>query len=123
MSREVTVRVPLDESLDLLQRPARACIGFARDGQPQIEPVHLRYEGGRYLIGLEPGAEAPDPSAEVVLVVDEGVLFFELRAVYVRGAARPVSSSPQDRLRWVEVEPSRVSSWNYGRMRWKLDTD
>lgn len=123
MSREVTVRVPLEESLDLLQRSARACIGFTRNGQPQIEPVHLRYEGGRYLIALEPRAEAPDPSAEVVLVVDEGVLFFELRAVYVRGAAHPVPSSPQGRLRWVEVVPSRVSSWHYGRMRWKLDSD
>lgn len=122
MWREVTVRVPLEESLDLLERPARACVGFIRDGQPQIEPVHLRHEDGRYLMGIEPGASAPDPSDEVVLVVDEGALFFELRAVYVRGVARPAPSSPQERLHWVEVEPSRVSSWNYGRMRWKRDT-
>ena len=122
MSGEVTVRVPLEESLDLLERPARACVGFIRHGQPQIEPVRLRYEGGRYLIGIEPPASAPDPSDEVVLIVDEGVLFFELRAVYVRGVARSAPSSRQGDVRWVEVEPSRTSSWNYGRMRWKRDT-
>jgi hypothetical protein len=122
VSREVTVRVPLEESLDLLERAARACVGFIRDGQPQIEPVPLRYEDGRYLIGIEPGASAPDPFEEVVLVVDEGVLFFELRAVYVRGVARPAPSSPQEGVHWVEVEPSLTSSWHYGRMRWKRDT-
>jgi hypothetical protein len=121
VSREVTVRVPLEESLDLLQRPARACIGFTSHGQPRIEPVHLWYEDRRYLIGMEPDAVVPDPSDEVVLVVDEGVLFFNLRGVYVRGAVRPVSSSPREGLRCVEVEPFRVSSWNYGRMRWKRD--
>jgi len=123
MSREVTVRVPLDESMDLLERPARACIGFTGAGAPRIEPVRLRYEDGRYLIGIESGAEAPAPSTEVVLVVDDGVLFFELRAVYLRGVARPIASSLQEQLRWFELEPSRVSSWDYGRMRWKHDSD
>ena len=119
VSREVTVRVPLEESLDLLERPARACVGFIRHGQPQIEPVLLRYEDGRLLIGIEPGASAPDPFEEVVLVVDEGALFFELRAVYVRGVAHPAPSSPQEDVHWLEVEPSLTSSWHYGRMRWK----
>lgn len=123
MSREVTVRVPLEESFDLLERPARACVGFTGDGHPRIEPVHVRYEDGRYLIGFERDTPAPDPSAEVVLVVDDGVLFFELRAVYVRGVARLYPADAHDRLRWMEVEPSRVSSWNYGRMRWKRDGD
>ena len=54
-----------------------------------------------------------------MLVVDEGVLFFELRAVYVRGVARPAPSSPQEGVHWVEVEPSLTSSWHYARMRWK----
>ena len=121
VSREVTVRVPLEDSLDLLERPARACVAFIYNGQPQIEPVHLRYQNGRYLIGIEPPASAPNPSDEVVLIVDDGVLFFELRAVYVRGVARSAPSSRQDDVRWVEVEPSRTSSWDYGRMRWKRD--
>ncbi len=81
--------------------------------------MRLRYEGGRYRIGFEPGAAAPEPSAEVVLVADEGVLFFELRGVYVRGTAGPVHVSGEDGARWFDVEPSRVSAWNYGRMRWE----
>ena len=123
MARRVTVKVPLEESLDLLERPARACLSFTSEGQPRIEPVHLRYENDRYLVGIEPNAERPDASAEVVLVVDEGVLFFKLRAVYVRGIARPIPPSQQDRLHWIEVEATRISSWNYGRMRWQRDTD
>ncbi len=119
LSREVTVRVPLNESLDLLERPARACVGFISGGGPRIEPARLRYEDGRYLIGIEPDNQAPDPSTEVVLIVDDGVLFFELRAVYVRGIARPLPPSSRENLHWFEVDPSLVSSWNYGRMRWK----
>lgn len=123
MPREVTVRVPLDEALDLLERPARACVGFVHDGHPHIEPVELRYENDRYLVGFAEGAVVPDPSDELVLVVDEGVLFFELRAVYVRGVTGPLPSPPEGKARWVEVIPSRTSSWNYGRMRWKRDPD
>ena len=99
-------------------------IGTDRPPQPSVinPPAHLSYEDGQYLIGIGPGALAPDPSDEVVLVVDDGVLFFELRAVYVRGVARSVSTFPQEGLRWAEVEPCRASSWDYGRMRWKRDT-
>lgn len=117
MSREVTVRVPLAASLDLLERPARACIGFVHDGQPQIAPVRLRFETGRFLIGVEPGPIVPDAPAEVVLVVDEGVMFFELRAVYVRGVASSLSEPGHEGLQWFEIEPSLTSSWDYGRMR------
>lgn len=120
MAREVTVRVPPAESRDLLERPARACIGFVAGGRPRIESVHVRYEGSRYLIGLEPGSLAPRPSDEVVLVVDEGTLFFELRALYVRGVAGSSRPSPSPN-RWFELEPLRESSWDYGRMRWTRD--
>jgi hypothetical protein len=113
----------LEESLDLLQRPARGCVSFIHNGEPRIEPIHLRYDDGRYLIGIEPGSVVPDVSAEVVLVVDEGVLFFELRAVYIRGMARAVPSPPRQGMCWLEVEPTRVSSWNYGRMRRTRDAE
>ena len=123
MPREVTVRVPFEESLDLLERPARACVGFIREGRPHVEPVHLRYEDRRYLIRFERDALVPDPSDEVVLIVDEGVLFFELRAVYVRGVTNRVPSPSGQGASWVEVIPTRTSSWNYGRMRWRRDTE
>lgn len=121
--RRVTVRVPAEESIDLLERPARACCGFVENGQPRIEAVGLVFREGRYLIGIQPGAKAPPPDTEAVLVVDDGVLFFELRAVYVRGLAKVIDTPPSEQLRWIELEPSRVSSWNYGRMRWKRDSD
>ncbi len=119
--RRVTVRVPLEESLDLLERPARACAGFVVDGLPRIEPVRVRYEEGRYLVGFAQDAAVPAGSSEVVLVVDDGTLFFELRAVYVRGVASPAEPEEGSDLRWRVLEPQRVSSWNYGRMRWQRD--
>jgi hypothetical protein len=121
--RRVTVRVPAEESIDLLERPARACCGFVENGRPRIEPVVLVFRDGRYLVGIRPGAKAPDPDTEAVLVVDDGVLFFELRAVYVRGLARTMNPQLSEQLRWIELEPSRVSSWNYGRMRLTREAD
>lgn len=115
--RRVTVRVPLEESLDLLDAPRRACLSFVDGGRPCIEPVVLSYLDGRYLVGLEQQARQPADGSEVVLLVDDGVLFFELRAVYIRGQARRRGRGPDEERIWFEVEPVRVSSWNYGRMR------
>ena len=41
----------------------------------------MRHTHGRFLVGISPDAPQPTTGAEVVLVVDAGVLFFDLRAV------------------------------------------
>ncbi len=115
--REVTVRVPLEEARDLLEAPGRACLSFAGEGRPRVEPAAFRYQHGRFLVGLDARSAHPTDGAEVVLVVDSGVLFFHLRGVYVRGTATPIPPPPGDQRTWFEVAPGRVSSWNYGRMR------
>jgi hypothetical protein len=115
--REVTVRVPLEEVADLLEDPPRACLAMALDGRPRVEPVAFRYEEGRFLAGLDAGTTHLAPGAEAVLVVDGGTLFFDLRAVYVRGSARPRAGDARDGLAWFEIAPSSVASWDYGRMR------
>lgn len=114
---EVTVRVPLEEAIDLLEAPGRACLSFAVEGRPQVEPVEFRYERGRFLVGLDDRSKQLADAAEVVLMVDEGTLFFHLRGVYARGEATAIVPPPGDQRSWFEVEPSRVSSWDYGRMR------
>lgn len=114
----VTVRVSLEENVDLLKEPARACLGFTSSGRPWIEPATLRYREERFLVGLERGATVPEEGSEVVLVVDEGRLFFELRAVYVRGhSTRLRDEGCEDGKTWIEVLPARITSWDYGRMR------
>lgn len=114
---EVTNRVPLDEARDILERPGRACAGFIVNGRPHIEPVAMRHRDGRFLLGIDDDAPQPAETAEVVLVVDEGVLFFDLRAVYVRGTPSP-ATGPEDRgHRWYELDPGLVACWDYGRLR------
>lgn len=113
----MTVRVPLEENMDLLRNTARACLGFTSPEGPRIEPAALRYRRDRYLVGLDEGASVPDEGAEVVLVVDEGRLFFELRAVYVRGHATYARERSEGEKTWIEVVPTKITSWDYGRMR------
>lgn len=113
----VTVRVPFAQNMDLLRRPARACLGFTSPEGPRIEPVALRYSEGRYLLGLDEHAMVPDEGAEVVVVVDEGRLFFELRAVYLRGTSLHVPETLEDHKTWIELLPTKITSWDYGRMR------
>ena len=119
----VTVRVPLEENIDLLRNPTRACIGFASAEGPRIEPARLRYRDERYLVGLDRHAIVPDEGAEVVLVVDEGRLFFELRAIYVRGHSTNTRERSRDSTTWIEVSPAKITSWDYGRMRWDDGSD
>jgi hypothetical protein len=120
---QVTVRVPLEENIDLLRDPTRACLGFTSPNGPWIEPAALRYRENRFLVGLEGDAIVPNEGEEVVLVVDEGRLFFQLRAVYVRGHSTHVTERSGDGKIWIEVLPSKITSWDYGRMRWDHGSD
>lgn len=112
----VTNRISFEEAADLLSPPARACIGLVIDGLPVAEPVTVQFEDGRFLIH----ARAPlplDRSDEAVLVVDDGLYYFDLRAVYVRGSPRPVDGPSGDTGAWFEIEPTKLTCWDYGRLR------
>lgn len=113
----VTVRVPLEASLDLLEAPQRVCLSFVTDHEARVEPFAFRHQAGRYVVGIPHEACRPHDDSEVVLLVDSGVLFFELRAIYVRGTARRLGENSGGGLVWYEVEPEKTTSWNYGRMR------
>lgn len=119
----VTVRVPLDECRDIIESDDRACVAFASSGRPSLEPVDFRYAEGRFLVRFGDASPAPAQGAEVVLLVDEGVLFFDLRAVYVRGTVGPAFAEGKDSRPWVEILPIKLSSWDYGRMRVERGSD
>jgi hypothetical protein len=115
--KQVTRNIDPDSARDLLRRVPRACIAFARQDGPQAQPVALLWRDDCCLVGIPAAANLqPGPSQEVVLLVDEGVHFFDLRAIYIRGQARPVEAPP-DALAgrvWFEVVPLKTVAWDYG---------
>lgn len=118
--KRITLNIDPVEARDLLERVPRACVAFASDEGPRTEPVILRYKDGRYLVGM-PSTAASHPTVdhEVVLVVDGGFHFFDLRAIYIRGHVHPLNAqeSPAGDFFWFEVQPTRAIAWDYARIR------
>lgn len=104
---------------DLLERVPRACITYAANGEPQAQPVVLHWRADRYHIGISASATPqPEEGQEVVLLVDEGVYFFTLRAIYLRGqlkTAPPPDRAP-DGYVWFELLPQKTVAWDYGKL-------
>jgi hypothetical protein len=110
-----TNRVPYEDVADLLST-ARACVTWVVDGRPHVEPAEVVDEHGRFLVGVD-GPGPGDDVDEVVLVVDEGTLFFDLRAMHVRGKRVWAATPAADGRAWFEIEPAKVTCWDYGRLR------
>ena len=118
--KRITRNIDPSEARDLLERIPRACLAFADDECPQAEPVMVVFRDDRYLVGI-PRSAAAHPAAhdEVVLLVDEGSHFFDLRAIYLRGHVQPLGQMeglPKDFV-WFAFRPRRTVAWDYGRMR------
>ena len=122
--KKVTRNIDLESALDLLQKGARACLSFAQDGEPLAQPVALIWQDQRYLVGFSESAiRRPGPGQEVVLLVDEGVHFYDLRAIYIRGHIQPVETpvgGPAGQA-WFEVLPAKTVAWDYGKLREEPD--
>ena len=112
------------EARDLLERVPRACLAFATEQGPQAQPAALVVRDSLYYAGISENAGArPDPGQEVVLLVDEGVHYFDLRAIYIRGHAQPAETpmGAPARRAWFVVVPLKTVAWDYGRMREAAD--
>lgn len=120
MHKVVTRDVDLDRMRDLLERVPRACLSFDSSHGPQAQPVGLQWHEDRYLVSISTEVEdQPGPGQEVVLLIDEGVYYFDLRAVYIRGEVR-TTEAPMDALdgrKWFEVVPVKIVAWDYGMLR------
>jgi len=91
--KRVTRNIDPGSARDLLERVPRACLCFASDHVPQAQPIVLVWQDGRYLVGIPPKAEQrPSSGQEVVLLIDEGIYFFDLRAIYIRGQVKQASA-------------------------------
>jgi len=111
-----TNRVPFEDAADLVPS-ARACLAFVVDGRPRVEPVVVRHEDSRFLVGVAETSELGSDVGEVSLVIDEGVLFFDLRAISVRGRPDPLGGQAGSDLEWFVLHPSKLTCWDYGRLR------
>jgi hypothetical protein len=118
--KQVTRNIDLTSARDLLERVPRACICFASDQGPQAQPVEMLWQEDRYLVGIPGDAgRQPDSGQEVVLLVDEGIYYFDLRAIYIRGRVKPAEAprgTPAGRT-WFELVPLKTVAWDYGMLR------
>jgi hypothetical protein len=114
----VTRNIEPTEARDLLERVPRASVSFASEEGPCAEPATFSCTNERYLAAIASNAtRRPAVGQEVVLLIDEGVHFFDLRAIYVRGVVEPVEGAERDDLFWFSVTPTKVVAWDYGRLR------
>jgi deazaflavin-dependent oxidoreductase (nitroreductase family) len=118
--KRVTRNIDPGRAQDLRERAARACLCFATNHGLQAQPVVLVWQDGRYLAGIPEQTELqPDSGEEVVLLLDEGIHFFDLRALYIRGRLEP-AETPRDASSghtWGEVVPLKTVAWDYGMLR------
>ena len=118
--KRITLNVDPMEARDLLERVPRACVAFVSEDDPQAALVTVLFKDDRYLVGMPASASSHlTVHDEVVLLVDDGVQFFDLRAIYVRGHVRPLAGEEglASDLFWFEVQPTRTVAWDYARIR------
>lgn len=80
----------------------------------------MLWHEGHYLAGIPKEAgHQPSSGQEVVLLIDEGIYYFDLRAIYIRGQVKPTEApkgAPADCV-WLEVAPTKTVAWDYGTLR------
>ena len=116
----VTRDVEVAALADLVENPPRATLAFVDRGAIQVLPVTARLAAGRHLFSL-PFEPSPDlEGLEVVLVIDDGWYWFELRGMSVHGTAKRVDPATAEASRsqpWYAIEPRRLLAWDYGTIR------
>ena len=117
-AKRVTRDVEVSAVRDLLEHPPRATVAFVDGGAVSLLPARARCSASKHLFGVS-SATAPDLAGrEVVLVIDDGSYWFEVRGISVRGiAARVEPPSGDGALVWYAIEPRRVLAWDYGAIR------
>jgi hypothetical protein len=108
--KQITRAVALEDLRDLIDAPQNAYLAYVVDGAPEAVRVACRRDGERWLVTLPPGTSIPD-GARVVLLIDDGEFYFELRGVRVRGTLRDAGDGTR------EVLPEKIVTWDYGSMR------
>jgi hypothetical protein len=117
-ARSVTRDVEPSSMSDVLVHPPRATVAFVDRHEAAVVPARARHHAGTYRFGVRPDVALDE--REVLLVLDDGQYWFELRGISVRGVARRVeraNAGEADALAWYAIEPRRVLAWDYGTLR------
>jgi hypothetical protein len=119
MAARVTRDVEPEALRDLLEHPPRATVAFVSDGTPDVLPALVRVVAGlRFAVATD---AAPDlHEREVVLVVDDGPYWFQLRGLSMRGTARRTAAPDEPApagLAWYDVDARRTVAWDYATVR------
>jgi hypothetical protein len=117
LSGRVTRDVDVTALGSLLARPPTASVAYATDAGVELVPARAVVDGDVYSFGIAPDAAGDLDGREVVLTIEDGSYWFELRGVAVRGRARRAGSSAAGGLVWHEIEAGRVLAWDYGALR------
>jgi hypothetical protein len=117
-AQRVTRDVELSAVPDLLKTPPRATVAHVQDEEVDVLPVRAHCAADVYAFGVR-GGSCDFAGREVVLVIDDGSYWFELRGVSVRGIATRIDAPPQAAmgLTWYAIEARRVLAWDYGSIR------
>ena len=115
--RHVTRDVDPTAVRDLLERPPRVAVAFVRDGVADVLPARLRSEGDRHRFAIRGDVDPELSSREVVLLIDDGPYWFELRGISLRGVATRAADTDADGLVWYDLGSGRVLAWDYGAVR------
>jgi hypothetical protein len=116
-SRGVTRDVEPSTLSDLLEHPPRATVAFVDQGHADVLPVRARCRADSYRFGVPAGVIADFQDREVVLLMDDGAYWFELRGISIRGVARRIEPGATDGLVWYAIAPRRVLAWDYCAVR------
>jgi hypothetical protein len=108
--KQITRTVDLAALSDLIDRPPRAYLAYVLEGAPDAVRVTCRRDGVRWLVTLPSNTAIPE-GTRVVLLIDDGEFYFELRGVRVRGTLRDAGDGTR------EVLPEKIVTWDYGSMR------
>ena len=118
--RRVTRDVEPSTLKVLLEHPPRATLAFVDRNEVDVLPVRARFRADTYRFGVPLEVATDFENREVVLVIDDGSYWFDLRGISVRGLARRIDRAEPGETRalaWYEIEPRRALAWDYGAMR------
>ena len=116
--RRVTRDVEPAALSDLRDCPRRASVAFSDGDAVDVLPARARFDSGAYQFGVSAEETSLDLThREVVLVVDDGPYWFQLRGLSVRGVAERLEVTATDGLAWYAITARRVLAWDYGAIR------
>ncbi|TAK63326.1 MAG: hypothetical protein EPO22_06665 [Dehalococcoidia bacterium] len=108
--KRITRTVAVDDLRGLLDGTFGAYLAYVVDGEAEAVRVRAQRDGERWLVEL-PAAAPLEDGARVVLLIDDGEFYFELRGARARGTLRDAGAGQR------EVVPEKIVTWDYAAMR------